>query len=36
VTSTSTWDTVRAVTTAVGIALVGQFMLRALRRRAGH
>ncbi len=31
-TSTLTWDTVRAVTTVVGIALVGRFVLRALRR----
>jgi len=32
ITSTLTWDTVRAVTTAVGIALVGRFVLGALRR----
>ena len=32
VTSTLTWDTVRAITTAVGIALVGRFVLGALRR----
>jgi hypothetical protein len=32
VTSTLTWDTVRALTTVVGIALVGRYVLRALRR----
>lgn len=32
VTSTLTWDTVRAVTTAVGILLVGRAALAALRR----
>lgn len=32
VTSTLTWDTVRAITTAVGIALVGRAALAALRR----
>ena len=32
VTSTLTWDTVRALTTVVGIAVVGRFVLRALRR----
>jgi hypothetical protein len=32
VTSTLTWDTVRAITTAVGIALVGRGALAALRR----
>ena len=32
VTSTLTWDTVRAVTTAVGIVLVGPAALSALRR----
>lgn len=32
VTSTLTWDTVRAVTTVVGIAVVGRYVLRALRR----
>lgn len=32
VTSTLTWDTVRAITTAVGIALIGRFVLGALRR----
>ncbi len=31
-TSTLTWDTVRAITTAVGIALVGRAALAALRR----
>jgi hypothetical protein len=31
-TSTLTWDTVRALTTAVGIALVGRPVLAALRR----
>ena len=31
-TSTLTWDTVRALTTVVGIAAVGGFVLRALRR----
>lgn len=31
-TSTLTWDTVRALTTVVGIAVVGRFVLRALRR----
>ncbi|MEV8023995.1 ABC transporter ATP-binding protein [Microbacterium sp. NPDC080220] len=32
VTSTAGWDTVRAVTTVVGIALVGRPLLRSLRR----
>lgn len=32
ITSTLTWDTVRAVTTAVGIILIGRFILGALRR----
>lgn len=32
VTSTLTWDTVRAVTTAAGIALIGPVALAALRR----
>ncbi|WP_166791675.1 ECF transporter S component [Cryobacterium frigoriphilum] len=32
VTSTLTWDTVRAVTTAVGLVLVGPAVLAALRR----
>ncbi|TFB68030.1 ECF transporter S component [Cryobacterium sp. Hz9] len=32
VTSTLTWDTVRAITTVVGIALVGPAVLAALRR----
>ncbi|MFZ2964289.1 MAG: ECF transporter S component [Rhodoglobus sp.] len=32
VTSTLTWDTVRAITTAVGLALVGRAALAALRR----
>ncbi len=32
VTSTLTWDTVRAITTAVGIAVVGRAALAALRR----
>lgn len=32
VTSTLTWDTVRAVTTAAGIALIGPVVLAALRR----
>jgi hypothetical protein len=32
VSSTLTWDTVRAITTAVGIALVGRAALAALRR----
>ena len=32
VTSTLTWDTVRAITTAVGIVLVGPAILAALRR----
>jgi len=32
ITSTLTWDTVRAVTTVVGIALIGRYVLRALRR----
>lgn len=32
VTSTMTWDTVRALTTVIGIAIVGGFSLRALRR----
>ena len=32
VTSTLTWDTVRAVTTVVGIVLVGPAVLAALRR----
>jgi hypothetical protein len=32
ITSTLSWDTVRALTTAVGIALVGRYILRALRR----
>jgi len=36
ITSTLTWDTVRAVTTAVGIALVGRFALGALRRTTNH
>ena len=31
-TSTLTWDTVRALTTVVGICVVGGFVLRALRR----
>ncbi|MDJ0338985.1 ECF transporter S component [Cryobacterium sp. PH31-O1] len=32
ITSTLTWDTVRAITTVVGIALVGPAVLAALRR----
>jgi energy-coupling factor transport system ATP-binding protein/energy-coupling factor transport system substrate-specific component len=32
VTSTLTWDTVRAITTVVGIALIGPAVLAALRR----
>ena len=32
VTSTLTWDTVRAITTVVGIALAGPAVLAALRR----
>jgi energy-coupling factor transport system ATP-binding protein len=32
ITSTLTWDTIRAFTTALGIALVGRFVLGALRR----
>lgn len=32
ITSTVTWDTVRAVTTVIGIAAVGPYVLRALRR----
>lgn len=32
VTSTATWDTVRAITTTVGLALVGPALLAALRR----
>jgi hypothetical protein len=37
VTSTLTWDTVRAVTTTVGILLVGPAALAALRRaKVGH
>ncbi len=37
VTSTLTWDTVRAITTAVGIVLVGPATLAALRRaKLGH
>ena len=32
ITSTLTWDTVRALTTAIGIAVVGRYVLRALRR----
>lgn len=37
VTSTLTWDTVRAITTAVGISLFGPAALAALRRaRIGH
>jgi hypothetical protein len=32
ITSTLTWDTVRAVTTVLGIALIGRYVLRALRR----
>ena len=32
VSSTLTWDTVRAITTVVGIALVGRAALAALRR----
>lgn len=32
VTSTLTWDTVRAITTALGLALVGRAALAALRR----
>ncbi|WP_233204320.1 ECF transporter S component [Cryobacterium sp. Y62] len=32
ITSTLTWDTVRAVTTVVGVALVGPAVLAALRR----
>ncbi|CAN7395043.1 ATP-binding cassette domain-containing protein [Microbacterium sp. LjRoot45] len=32
VTSTATWDTLRAVTTVVGIALVGRAVLASLRR----
>lgn len=32
VTSTATWDTLRAVTTAVGLLLVGRAVLAALRR----
>jgi hypothetical protein len=32
ITSTLTWDTVRAVTTVVGIVVVGRYVLRALRR----
>ncbi|MDJ0333849.1 ECF transporter S component [Salinibacterium sp. G-O1] len=36
-TSTLTWDTVRAITTAVGIVLVGPATLAALRRaKLGH
>lgn len=31
-TSTLTWDTVRALTTVIGIAVVGPYVLRALRR----
>lgn len=34
VSSTLTWDTVRAITTAVGIALIGRPVLAALRRSA--
>jgi energy-coupling factor transport system ATP-binding protein len=44
VTSTAGWDTLRAVTTIVGIAVVGRAIVAALRRvtpvpqqrRAGH
>lgn len=32
VTSTASWDTIRAVTTVVGLALVGRAVLAALRR----
>ena len=32
ITSTLTWDTVRAITTVLGIALIGRYVLRALRR----
>jgi hypothetical protein len=32
VTSALTWDTVRAITTAIGIVLVGPAVLAALRR----
>ena len=32
ITSTLTWDTVRALTTAIGIAVIGRYVLRALRR----
>jgi hypothetical protein len=32
ITSTLTWDTVRAVTTVLGTALIGSYVLRALRR----
>jgi hypothetical protein len=32
ITSTLTWDTVRAVTTVIGIGFVGRYVLRALRR----
>ena len=34
VTSTLTWDTVRAITTAVGILLIGRPVMAALRRSA--
>ena len=32
VTSTATWDTLRAITTVVGILVVGRAILSALRR----
>ncbi|WP_137843080.1 ATP-binding cassette domain-containing protein [Microbacterium sp. 2FI] len=32
VTSTATWDTLRAITTVIGLALVGRAILAALRR----
>ena len=31
-TSTAGWDTLRAVTTVIGLALVGRALLRSLRR----
>lgn len=36
ITSTTTWDTVRAATTAIGIVAVGKFVLSALRRRVSR
>ena len=32
VTSTATWDTLRAITTVIGLVVVGRAILSALRR----